>query len=95
MTEDLLWVALATLITAKHSFCGQTVKDAAMKGGFVPLYLERNPLTIHSWELLDTHLQPGDVLYLTMPANELEQLWRIPSVELHVKSSEFGVRSSR
>ncbi|WP_198648302.1 TrkA family potassium uptake protein [Cyanothece sp. BG0011] len=81
MTEDLLWVALATLITPKHSCCGETVKDAAMKGGFVPLYLERNPLTIHSWELLETQLRPGDVLYLTMPASELEQLWRIPFKE--------------
>lgn len=80
MTEDLLWVALATLITLKHSFCGQRVKDAAMSGGFVPLYLERKQLTVHSWELLDSRLQPGDVLYLTMPANELEQLWRIPSL---------------
>ena len=80
MTEDLLWVALATLITPKHSFCGQRLKDAAMSGGFVPLYLERNQLTVHSWELLDSRLRSGDVLYLTMPANELEQLWRIPSL---------------
>ncbi len=90
MTEDLLWVALATLITPKHSFCGQTVKEAAMNGGFVPLYLERTPLTIHSWQLLDTSLQSGDVLYLTMPANELEQLWRIPSVEFRLNSPSLS-----
>jgi voltage-gated potassium channel Kch len=90
MTEDLLWVALATLITPKHSFCGQTVKEAAMNGGFVPLYLERTLLTIHSWQLLDTSLQPGDVLYLTMPANELEQLWRIPSVEFRLNSPSLS-----
>lgn len=32
--------------------------------------------TIHGWKLLDTCLSDGDVLYLTMPATGLEQLWR-------------------
>jgi hypothetical protein len=76
MTEDLLWVALATLITPNHPFCRQTVKEAAMAANFVPLYLERKHHTVHSWSLLEIYLLPGDVLYLTMPATELEQLWR-------------------
>ena len=78
MTQDLLWVALATLITAKHPFCHHTVRDAAIKADFVPLYLERKNQTIHGWQLLDTRLQLQDVLYLTMPASGLDQLWRTP-----------------
>lgn len=77
MTDDLLWVALATLITPQHTFCGKMVEEVARIADFVPLYLERHPMTIHSWQLLETRLQPGDVLYLTMPASELEQLWRV------------------
>ncbi|MEA5508803.1 NAD-binding protein [Crocosphaera sp. UHCC 0190] len=89
MTDDLLWVALATLITPKHSFCGKTVKEAAMNADFVPLYLERTSFTIHSWQLLETSLQPGDVLYLTMPANELEQLWRVPTSEFRFNETSM------
>jgi Trk K+ transport system NAD-binding subunit len=81
MTQDLLWVALATMITAKHPFCGMKIQDAAMKADFVPLYLERNGHTIHSWDLLKTLLTPEDILYLTMPASNLEQLWRTPPSE--------------
>jgi len=77
MTDDLLWVALATLITPNHPFCDQLVKVAAQQADFVPLYLERAGETIHSWELLGTTLASGDVLYLTMPATGLEQLWRV------------------
>ncbi|NES81120.1 MAG: potassium channel protein [Moorea sp. SIO2B7] len=76
MTDDLLWVALATMITPGHPFCGKTVKEAAMNADFVPLYIENHPITIHSWNLLETYLNPGSVLYLTMPATRLEQLWR-------------------
>lgn len=76
MTQDLLWVALGTMITPKHPFYHQTVKDAAMKSDFVPLYLERQSYTLHGWQLLETPLQPQDVLYLTMPASGLDQLWR-------------------
>ncbi|GAB4226613.1 MAG: hypothetical protein Kow0049_05910 [Stanieria sp.] len=81
MTQDLLWVALATMITAKHPFCGMKIQDAAMKADFVPLYLERKGHTIHSWDLLKTLLTPEDILYLTMPASNLEQLWRTPPSE--------------
>jgi voltage-gated potassium channel Kch len=81
MTQDLLWVALATMITPKHPFCGMRTQEAAMKTDFVPLYLERNGQTIHSWDLLMTTLAPEDILYLTMPASGLEQLWRTPPSE--------------
>jgi Trk K+ transport system NAD-binding subunit len=77
MTADSLWVALATLITPGHPFCGKSVKQAAMDADFVPLYIETSCQTIHGWDLLDAYLNPGDVLYLTMPAVGLEQLWRI------------------
>ena len=79
MTHDLLWVALATMITPKHPFCDQTVQNAAIKADFVPLYLEREHQTLHGWQLLETYLQPQDVLYLTIPASGLDQLWRTPS----------------
>ncbi|MFW6359754.1 MAG: potassium channel family protein [Chroococcales cyanobacterium] len=76
ITGNLLWVALATRITASHPFCGKLVKEAAMEADFVPLYLESDRKTIHSWPLLETILSPGDILYLTMPATGLELLWR-------------------
>ncbi len=75
ITADRLWVALATLITPNHPFCGRRVQDVARSVDFVPLYVEANHHTIHSWELLNFLLNPGDVLYLTMPAHQLEQLW--------------------
>ena len=76
MTQDLLWVALGTMITPNHPFYHQTVQDAAIKSDFVPLYLERHTHTIHGWHLLETRLKSHDVLYLTMPASGLDQLWR-------------------
>lgn len=81
MTQDLLWVALATMITPRHPFCRQAVGTVATKADFVPLYLERKGRTIHGWQLLETFLVPQDVLYLTMPASGLDQLWRIPPSE--------------
>ncbi|MEY2983899.1 MAG: hypothetical protein RLZZ568_516, partial [Cyanobacteriota bacterium] len=69
----------ATLITPNHPFQGKLVKVAAQKADFVPLYLERTGMTIHSWRLLETPLTSGDVLYLTMPATGLDQLWRVPT----------------
>ncbi|WP_017315818.1 potassium channel family protein [Mastigocladopsis repens] len=76
ITADSLWVAFATLITPSHPFCGQQMKDVAMSADFVPLYLETNSQTIHGWDLLETSLSGGDILYLTMPATRLYQLWR-------------------
>ena len=79
MTQDLLWVALGTMITPNHPFYDRTVKDAAIEGDFVPLYLERRGYTLHGWELLETRLKSQDVLYLTVPASGLDRLWRNPN----------------
>lgn len=82
LTGDRLWVAIATIITPAHPFCGQQVRTAAIAADFVPLYLETPTQDIHSWSLLDAYLQPGDILYLTMLANRLDQLWRSTSSSL-------------
>jgi len=82
MTGDTLWVALATMITPGHPFCGRRVKDVAMTADFVPLYIETNCQTLHGWDVLETCLSAGDVLYLTMPACGLEQLWRVTPSQL-------------
>jgi Trk K+ transport system NAD-binding subunit len=79
MTQDLLWVALGTLITSGHPFCHRYLQEAAMEADFVPLYLERKNQLIRGWQLLETELLPQDVLYLTIPAHNLEKLWRTPS----------------
>ncbi|MFN7659350.1 MAG: potassium channel protein, partial [Dolichospermum sp.] len=50
--------------------------DVAKSADFVPLYVEINHETVQGWDLLETILAPGDVLYLTMPATRLNQLWR-------------------
>jgi Trk K+ transport system NAD-binding subunit len=76
MTADSLWIALATVITPGHPFCGQRVGEVAAEADCVPLYVVSRCQTIHGWELLDMHLSPGDVLYLTMPAAQIELLWR-------------------
>src|ERR687886_1520935 len=76
MTGDTLWVALGTLITPEHPFCGRRVREVAIDADFVPLYIETNRRTIHGWDLLETYLSAGEVLYLTMPACGLDQLWR-------------------
>ncbi|NJL02833.1 MAG: potassium channel protein [Spirulinaceae cyanobacterium SM2_1_0] len=75
MMNDVLWVAIATLITPTHPFCHRTVQEAAQVADFVPLYLEIQDYTVHGWELLTARLQPNDRLYLTMPATELARLW--------------------
>jgi Trk K+ transport system NAD-binding subunit len=82
MTGDTLWIALATMITLSHPFCGRRVREAAMAADFVPLYIETNCQTLHGWDVLETCLSAGDVLYLTIPASGLEQLWRVTPSEL-------------
>ncbi|MBD2742148.1 NAD-binding protein [Coleofasciculus sp. FACHB-1120] len=77
ITGDSLWIALATMITPGHPFCGKRVQESAMDADFVPLYIETHCQTIHGWDVLETYLSAGDILYLTMPANRLEQLWRV------------------
>jgi Trk K+ transport system NAD-binding subunit len=79
MTANTLWIALATLITPAHPFCGRAVKNVATSVDLVPLYLETSHRTIHGWDLLKASLSPGDVLYLTIPAIRLEHLWRAPN----------------
>ncbi len=86
MTVDRLWVALATVITPGHPFCHQQVEKIATECDCVPLYAVTRCQTIHGWELLNLQLNPGDVLYLTMPAKQLEVLWRSPST-LPLKTS--------
>ncbi len=82
MTGNTLWVALATMITPEHPFCGRRVKEVAMDADFVPLYIETKFQTLHGWNILDTCLSAGDVLYLTLPACGLEQLWRVTPSQL-------------
>lgn len=81
ITADSLWVALSILITPNHPFCGKRVQDVARKVDFVPLYIETDHHTIHSWELLNFLLNPGDTLYLTLPGHRIEQLWQSIPVE--------------
>jgi voltage-gated potassium channel Kch len=81
ITDDLLWVALAVKISFDRPFCDKLVKEVAIQTDFVPLYLETKNRTIHGWQLLEAYLQPEDILYLTMPAHRLEQLWRDPPTE--------------
>jgi hypothetical protein len=82
MLGDKLWVSLATIITVNHPFCGKQVKEAATTSDFVPLYVETKSRTIHGWDLLATYLSAGDVLYLTMPATKLDQLWRVSPLQV-------------
>jgi Trk K+ transport system NAD-binding subunit len=76
MTADILWVALATLITPAHPFYGQRVKEVAMDADLVPLYLETRRQIVHGWSLLEAELETDDILYLTIPAMHLDRLWR-------------------
>ncbi|MDJ1184368.1 potassium channel family protein [Roseofilum casamattae] len=95
MTGDSLWVALAALITPSHPFCGQRVQEAAMQADFVPLYLETTyGETIHSWKLLEATLTPGDVLYLTMPASQLDRLWRTKSLSSAISPTIIAPENS-
>ena len=82
ITGNTLWVALAIAITPNHVFCGRLVKDLTREVDFVPLYVEAKCQTIHGWDLLETVLTPGDILYLTIPASELDQLWRVTPSQL-------------
>ncbi|MBW4658643.1 MAG: NAD-binding protein [Drouetiella hepatica Uher 2000/2452] len=82
MTAGILWVSIATVITLDHPFCGKRIKNVAMDADFVPLYLETKRQTTHGWNLLDVDLGVGDVLYLTIPAKNLEMLWRTEPIAL-------------
>ncbi len=84
IVADSLWVAIATMITPNHPFCGKPVREASMNADFVPLYIETASQTIHGWNLLEASLSAGDILYLTMPASKLEQLWRVAPFQIAV-----------
>ncbi|MBD2177101.1 NAD-binding protein [Pseudanabaena sp. FACHB-1998] len=84
IVADSLWVAIATMITPNHPFCGKPVREASMTADFVPLYIETACQTIHGWNLLEASLSAGDILYLTMPAAKLEQLWRVAPFQVAV-----------
>ncbi len=91
MTADSLWVALATVITPGHPFCGKRVQHVAAEADCVPLYVVTRCQTVHGWDLFEVCLSAGDVLYLTMPASQLELLWRSVSTQLP-SSLEMGSR---
>lgn len=75
MAGDLLWVAIATLITPHHPFVNQPMQTVAKLAHLVPLYVEtQQGKTLHGYDLLTATLVDGDVLYLTMPASRLDQL---------------------
>ena len=76
ITADILWIAIATLITPHHPFCNQVVKTIAAHADIVPLYIKTPQQGIRGWDLLDVVLQDQDVLYLTLPAQRIDQLWR-------------------
>lgn len=76
MTGGNLWIALAVELEPGHPLLGQRVQHAAMCGDFVPLYLEsEHGQTYHAWELLETTLDVGHTLYLTVPSQHLDRLW--------------------
>ncbi len=74
LSGDLLWVAIATLITPHHPFVNQSIQTVAQTAHLVPLYIETHGRTLHGYDLLEVTLVEGDILYLTMPANRLDQL---------------------
>lgn len=84
IVSDSLWVAIATMITPNHPFCGKPVREASMTADFVPLYIETSSQTIHGWNLLEASLSAGDILYLTMPAAKLDQLWRVAPFQVAI-----------
>jgi Trk K+ transport system NAD-binding subunit len=79
MAGDLLWVAIATLITPHHPFYNQPIQAIAQTVHLVPLYIESANRTLHGFDLLDVTLTDGDVLYLTMPASQLDCLQYNPT----------------
>jgi Trk K+ transport system NAD-binding subunit len=79
MSGDLLWVAIATLITPHHPFYNQPIQTVAQTAPLVPLYIESRDRALHGYDLLDVTLTDGDVLYLTMPANRLDCLQYTPA----------------
>lgn len=76
LLDNSLWVALGTLISPDHPLCGKSIAAISQAIDLVPLYIETPRGTIHGFALLRHVLQPHDVLYLTVPASQIEQIWR-------------------
>ena len=76
VTGEILWIALSLLITPTHAFRHRTVREVAIEADLVPLYLQSDHNNTHGWNLLNSVLQSGDVLHLTIPAKNIERLWR-------------------
>lgn len=84
VTGKILWIALSLLVTPAHPFCGRSVQSIAIEADLVPLYLTTEIQTLHGWELLSAILSSGDVLHLTIPAKNIERLWRTANRPLPV-----------
>lgn len=76
VTGQSLWIALSLLITPAHPFCGKAVQVIAIEADLVPLYLQTPNHRIHGWALLEAILNPDDILHLTIPAKNIERLWK-------------------
>jgi Trk K+ transport system NAD-binding subunit len=80
VTGGVLWIAVSLLITPAHPFCNRIVREVAIEADLVPLYLETPYQTVHGWELLQSPLNPNDVLHLTIPAKNIERLWAVTNL---------------
>jgi len=85
ITGHSLWVALGTLITPSHTFFGKQVSAIAQEADLVPLYIQTPQGALHGFDLLSHTLDHQDVLYLTIPANKLEELWRTEPSQLSTR----------
>ncbi|MGF1521196.1 MAG: potassium channel family protein [Leptolyngbyaceae cyanobacterium] len=82
ITGSNLLVTLGTLITSGHPFFDKSVSKVAQEANLVPLYVETPEGTLHGFELLHHVLGHQDVLYLTIPATKLKELWRTVPTQL-------------
>jgi hypothetical protein len=85
MIGDSLWIALSLLVTPAHPFCDRCIQEVAITADLVPIYLESQGKTIHGEQLLTAHLQPQDILHLTIAATNLDRLWQT----MHTVSKEL------
>jgi Trk K+ transport system NAD-binding subunit len=85
MIGDSLWIAVSLLVTPAHPFCDRCIQEVAITADLVPMYLESQGKTIHGEHLLTAHLQPQDILHLTIAATDLDRLWQT----MHAVSKEL------
>lgn len=74
LIQNFLWIALDITITADHPFCDTLVKSTAKKIDFTPLYLQRSHQIIVAEDLLETQINSGDILSITIDAAHLDRL---------------------